>query len=119
MESRTNTANATAVAVRNGKCFLKSIKVEQRAAAAAVLFLQIFNVFAPTVGTTTPVLVIPIPAGSANVDVQTLKLEFQGKYGGLYLDTAFAYAVTTTYNGSTNPTAGQEPAVIAHYENLG
>jgi len=119
MESRTNTANATPVAVRNGKCFIKSIKVEQRAAAAAVLFLQIFNNFSPTVGTTTPRMVIPIPAGDANLDVSLAKIEFQGKYGGLYLDTAFAYAVTTTYNGSTNPTAGQEPAVIAHYENLG
>jgi hypothetical protein len=98
---------------------LKSIKVEQRASAAPRLFLQIFNTNSPTVGTTAPEKVVPVPAGSSNLDVSVLKEEFQGTLGGLHLSTGFAYAVTTTHDGNTAPTAGQEPVVVAHYENLG
>lgn len=119
MVSRTNAQNATATVVRNGRTILKSIKVEQRASAAPVLYLQIFNTNAPTVGTTAPVEVIQVPAGNANVDVNDKKVVYQAKFGGFDLSTGFSYAATTTHDGNTAPTAGQEPTVEIHYETLG
>lgn len=117
--SRTDAANATAVAVRNGRTHIKNIRVEQRASAAPQLFLQVFNTNAPTVGTTAPEVVVPVPAGQANMDLVTLDLPLMAKRGGLELGTGFAYAVTTTHDGLTAPTAGQEPTVIIDYEPLG
>jgi len=119
MISRTAAANATAVVVRNGATLIKNIKVEQRASAAAALFLQIFNTNAPTVGITAPVEVHRVTAGDASLILTFSKVEFQGMQGGFKLDTGFSYAVTTTPTGSTNPTAGQEPVVEIHYEQLG
>lgn len=119
MVSRTPTANATAVVVRNGRTILKNVRVEQRAGAAAQLFLQIFNTNAPTVGTTVPTIVIPIPAGDTQLMFTYHKAIFAGRRGGLDLTTGFSYAVTTTQTGSTAPTAGQEPLVEAHYEAVG
>lgn len=119
MVSRTPTANATAVVVRNGRTLLKSVLCEQRKVTAPVLYLQIFNTSAPTVGTTAPVIVLQIPAGNANVELTMLKAAFEGKFGGLDLGTGFSYAVTTTHDGLTAPTAGDEPLVEIHYEQLG
>jgi hypothetical protein len=93
--------------------------VEQRAAAAPRLFLQLFNTNAPTVGTTVPEIVIPVPAGSGTVDEAVVKVVFKGSQGSLVLNTGLAYAVTTTPTGSTGPTGGQEPVVIVDYEPLG
>ena len=119
MVSRTPAANATAVAVRNGRTLLKSVKIEQRTGAAPVLYLQIFNTNAPTVGTTAPVEVIQVPAGDAALQLKTKKVAYQADFGGFDLGTGFAYAVTTTHDGLTAPTAGQEPLVEIHYEHLG
>ena len=119
MVSRTEAQNATATVVRNGRTLLKSVLVEQRTTDAPVLYLQIFNTNAPTVGTTAPVEVIQVPAGNANVDVNNKKVEYQTKLGGFDLGTGFAYAVTTTHDGNTAPTAGQEPLVEIHYEAIG
>lgn len=119
MRSRTDAANATAVQVRTGRTHIKNVRVEQRKITAPRLFLQIFNVLNPTVGTTAPEMVIPIPAGQANMDLAVLDVPLAAKRGGLELGTGFAYAVTTTHDGSTNPTAGDEPVVIVDYEPLG
>ena len=119
MVSRTPAQNATATVVRNGRTILKNVEVRQRLAAAPRLFLQIFNTNAPTVGTTAPEIVIPVPAGDANITLNRNKVEFQADKGGLDLGTGFSYAVTTTHDGSTNPTATHEPEVIIHYEQLG
>ena len=117
--TRTDAANATAVAVRNGRVHIKNIRMEQRAAAAPRLFLQIFNTNAPTVGTTAPEVAIPVPAGQSNMDMQTLDIIVGAKRGGLELSTGFAYAVTTTPTNAVAPTAGQEPTIIIDYEPVG
>lgn len=119
MQSRTAAQTATATVVRNGAVLLKNIKVEQRAVAAPRLFLQIFNTNAPTVGTTAPELVIPVAAGNANKDSTRNELRAHGEHGGLLLGTGCAYAVTTTHDGNTAPTAGQEPTVTIDYEHVG
>lgn len=119
MQSRTAAQNATATVVRNGAVLLKNIRVEQRAASAPRLFLQLFNTNAPTVGTTAPELVVPVAAGSANKDSARTEFRVQGEHGGVLLGTGCAYAVTTTHDGSTAPTAGQEPTVILDYEHVG
>lgn len=119
MESRTNAADEVAVVVRNGRCLLKSIKMEQRKSDAPVLYLQIFNTNAPTVGITAPVMVLQVSAGSTNLDVAIDKVIFDGKFGGKYLATGFSYAVTATHDGAGAPDAGDEPTIIVHYENLG
>lgn len=119
MRSRTEAANATAVAVRNGRTLLKSVRVEQRTTDAPALKLQIFNTNAPTVGTTAPFMVVPVPAGSALLMISFHKEEYQGPFGGVDLGTGFSYAVTTTHDGLTAPDAGDEPVVDIHYEQLG
>jgi len=119
MQSRTDAQNATATEVRSGATLLKNFKVEQRTTDAPRLFLQIFNIASPTVGTDAPEVVIPVPAGSGNFDSARLGGQFQGNGGGLYLSTALSYAVTTTHDGNTAPDAGDEPVVILDYEQLG
>lgn len=118
-QSRTNAAGASAVSVRAGATRLRGVRVEQRAPAAPALFLQVFNTNSPTVGTTAPVLVVPVPAGSGQLSTPTLRAIFKGTQGALFLSTGLAYAVTTTPTGSTGPTGGQEPTVIVDYEPLG
>lgn len=118
-KSVTNAANATAVAVRSGRTHLKNIRLTQRTGAAPRLFLQVFNTNAPTVGTTAPEAVFPVPAGDSNLDCTMLDMPLMGKRGGLELGTGFAYAVTTTPSNAVAPTAGQEPKVEIDYEPLG
>lgn len=64
---------------------------------AAVIYLKIYNkASAPTVGTDTPVLTIPIPASAPfNIDI--------GGANGFYLGTGIAYGFTTDAadNGTT------------------
>jgi len=119
MRSDTPAANATAVLVRTGRTVVKNISVEQRAPTAPVLYMQIYNNAAPTVGTTVPNDVIEIPAGNANLDVSQLGVDYVGPWGGKNYGTALAFAVTTTNGGSTNPTAGQEPRVTIDYNAIG
>lgn len=117
--SRTAAQNATATAVRTGRTHLRNVRVRQRTTDAPRLFLQIFNAASPTVGTTAPEIVLPVPAGSANMDSQGYDYPMQGPRGGVELGTALAYAVTTTHDGNTAPDAGDEPEVIIDYEPLG
>lgn len=119
MQSRTDAQNATATQVRSGATLLKGFKVEQRTTDAPRLFLQVYNTNSPTVGTTAPEVVVPVPAGSANFDSARLGGQLQGNGGGLYLSTGLAYAVTTTHDGLTAPDAGDEPVVMLDYEQLG
>ena len=119
MRSDTPVTNATAVVVRNGRTIVKNISIEQRNSAAPVLYLQVFNTNAPTVGTTAPIIVMQSPAGNANLDVNQISSDFQGPLGGFDFSTGLSYAATTTFNGSTNPTAGQEPRVTMDYNQIG
>jgi hypothetical protein len=112
-------ADNTAVVVRTGATILKSLKVAQRATGAAVVYLQLFNTASITPGTTAPVAVVPVPAGSTIMDAAVLKLIFAGTKGGGQFSTALGYCCTTTHDGSTSPTAGQEPEVIINWEPLG
>jgi len=119
LRSETAAANATAVDVRTGAVLIKNIKVAQRTVDAPRLFLQIFNVHNPSVGSTAPEIVIPVPAGNATLDSASLSVEAMTPVGGLYLSTGFAYAVTTTPSGSTNPDGGDEPRILIDYNQLG
>jgi hypothetical protein len=69
---------------------------------ASVVYLKIYNkATAPTVGTDTPVLTVPIPASAVfNIDV--------GGATGFYLGTGIAYGFTTDAadNGTTALSAG-------------
>lgn len=112
----TTIQGATATVLRNGRAQVKSIKVEQWTFDAPVLYLQLFNTNNPTVGTTAPVMVIPIPAGSTILQGPQVKAEFQSEYGGLPFATGLSLAVTTTHDGATGPDAGDEPRVTVHYE---
>ena len=116
MLSRTAAANATATEVRTGAVLIRNARIRQFTAAAPVLYLQIFNVEVPTVGTTAPVEVIRIPAKVTDQQATVTKRTMYSSLGGLYLDTGFAYAVTTTHDGNTAPDAGDEPEVEINYE---
>lgn len=119
MRSDTPAANATAVVVRNGRTIIKNISIEQRNQAAPVLYLQVFNTNAPTVGTTVPVFVMQAPVGNLTLDNNQISADFQGPLGGFDLSAGFSYAVTTTQTGLTAPTAGQEPRVTVDYNQIG
>lgn len=119
MQSRTNAQNATATVVRTGATLIKGIRIEQHSNAAPALCLQIFNTASPTVGTTAPLVVMHVPAGSTKPDYTRLAAQFQGQFGGLHLGTGLSYAVTTTPGGLTAPTAGDEPVIIIDYSAIG
>lgn len=115
MVSRTAAANATAVALGAGPFVLTSVKV-RRYVGAAALFLQIFDNNAPTVGTTAPYLVLPIPLFVSGMPEVNQKYPFAGNRGGVRMRSGLSYAVTTTPGGLTDPIAGEEPTVEMYYE---
>src|SRR5574337_986568 len=104
-------ADNTAVVIRTGATRLKSVEVKQFVGAASQLYLQLFNTASITPGTTAPVKVIPIPAGDTQLDCTVYKENYSGKRGGIEFATALGYCVTTTHDGASAPTSGQEPAV--------
>lgn len=112
-------ADNTAVVARTGRTKIKSVKVSQRVGAAAQLYLQLFNTASITPGTTTPVLVLLVPAGDTLMDAMQIKYVFTGMRGGIDFSTALGYCVTTVHDGGTAPTAGQEPEVVINWEPLG
>ena len=114
--TRTPAANATAVVVRAGITEVKRIRVKQFNSAAPRLFLQLFNTNAPTVGTTAPELVLRIPAGDSKKD--SARAQYQINGNDMNFATGLSYAVTTTHDGNTAPTAGHEPEVIVDWEPL-
>ena len=74
-------------------------------ANSATTYYQFFNVASGsvTLGTTTPLFVIPVPAGlAANLSMAE----------GWVFGTAMSFAATTTYNGSNAPTSAVD-CVIA------
>lgn len=115
--SRTAAQNATATVVRNGACIINRVRVRQYAGAAPRVYLQLFNTNAPTVGTTAPEMVIPVPAGNTQMAATVQDVNLTGK--GNRFSTGLAYAVTTVHDGAVAPTAGQEPEVIVDWEPLG
>lgn len=112
--STTANANATRVQVRNGATRVKKIEIYVRAASSTRLYLQGFNTYTPTIGTTTPDLVLMIPPGRA-VKQKKQAVIFASEEGGLYFNTAFAFAVTTTATGSTDPASADQPEVRVHW----
>ena len=120
MISRTVGQTATATQVITNRVMLEKVEVAQSSAVAPRLFLQIFNVKVPTVGVTTPEMVLPIPAGRTLGCAQNRRhYDMTGDLGGCDFSTGLSYAVTTTPGGSTNPTAGDEPLVKIKYELVG
>lgn len=118
MSLSTNLVDEAPVVLRNGRALVASIKVTQFVFDAPALYLQVFNTNAPTVGTTAPVMVIPVPAGSTQWPEWT-KIDFAGKRGGMHFATGLSVAVTTTHDGSTGPDAGDDPQVIIDWEPVG
>jgi hypothetical protein len=112
-------ADNTAVVIRTGSTKLTAVEVAQRVAAAPVLYLQLFNTASITPGTTAPFKVVNIPAGNVLLDANKIKEVYSGKHGGIEFGTALGYCVTTTHDGATAPTAGQEPEVSLQWEPLG
>lgn len=84
LASAANTTNATSVKTSAGRVF----RLIGHNAAAALRYLKIYNkASAPTVGTDTPFMTIPLPASAAfNIDL--------GQYG-IYLSAGVAFALTT------------------------
>lgn len=116
-QTRVAAQNATALAIRNGACIIKRVRVRQYAGAAPRLFLQLFNTNAPTVGTTAPEMVIPVPAGNTKMNATVRDVNFTGD--SEQFGTGLAIAVTTVHDGAVAPTAGQAPEVIVDWEPLG
>lgn len=112
--STTANANATRVQVRNAATRIKKIEVYVRSASSARLYLQGFNTYTPTIGTTTADLVLMIPPGRATKQ-KKMAVVFASEEGGLYFSSAFAFAVTTTPGGSTNPATADQPQVKVHW----
>lgn len=114
-----NAMSGVAVLIRTGSTKLCTIQVSQRAVAAPLLHLQLYDTASPVVGTTAPIKVVPIPAGAINMQQMSYKETYSGSRGGIEFATALACAVTTTHDGAIGPTAGQEPQVIIRWEPLG
>jgi len=111
-------ADETLVLVHTGKVLTRKIDVRQHTNDAPVLYLQLFDVVAPTVGTTAPNKVLVIPAGITK-QVSVAVYNISGSLGGLSFGTALSFAVTTTHDGSTGPDAGDDPEVILDYTPIG
>jgi hypothetical protein len=84
LASAANTTNATSVKASAGRVF----RILGHNAAGALRHLKIYNkASAPTVGTDTPFMTIPLPASASfNIDL--------GQFG-IYLSAGIAYALTT------------------------
>ena len=119
--SRTAALNDVGVAIRTGATLLRSIRARQLAPAAPKLYLQLFNVAGASVvlGTTVADEVLLLPAGDSKRDEVGLFADFHSRKGGQLFDTALSVFCTTTANGLTAPTAGQEPDVTIDYEKIG
>ena len=111
---RDKDADETLVLVFTGENLLRDVKILQHTVDAPVLYLQIYDVVAPTVGTTAPNHVVRCPAGITG-QVSVMKQTFHSSLGGIHHGTALSFAVTTTHDGNGAPDAGDEPEVILNY----
>lgn len=118
MISRTANANATAIAIRNGTTRLQKVQAYIRAASSARLYIQLFNSNSPTIGTTTPDLILMIPPGRVGKQ-KKVSFIFASEEGGCYLSSGLSAAVTTTPTGSTNPESADRPELVIKYDNAG
>jgi len=106
------------VDIVTGNILLRSVKVLQKTVDAPVLYLQLFNAASPTVGTTAPTMVLPIPAGLA-ASFATATYKFSANLGGINFGTGLAIAVTTAHDTADAPDAGDEPDVTIEYHPIG
>ena len=118
MVSRNVNVDKTAAVLHSGAVLLRVIRVLQKTDDAPQLFLQVFNTKSPTVGTTAPALVLPVPAGIKGQGVP-YTYHFHGPRGGVELGTGLAIAVTAKYDDDTSPDAGDEPDVDVEFRPLG
>ena len=118
-QTRIVAQNATATEVRTGATRVKKVSVRQKTSDAPRLYLQLFNILTPTVGTTVPVDVFRVPVGDAARQPPWEKYIFASSFGGKFYDTGLSFAVTTTPTGLTAPDSGDEPEVIVDWEPLG
>lgn len=110
---------ATGTLIRDGATLLRKIKIKASVSDSPVLSIQVHNSAAPTIGTDAPVHVIQVPAGNTVTPLAEHTFIFVGPKGGYELDTGLYLACTTTHDGSTDPTAGDEPHVTVDYAALG
>ena len=88
-------ANNTVQAIKASAGVLRGYFLDNTANSATTYF-QFFNIASGSVslGSSSPLFVIPVPAGlAANLAMS----------GGWTFSTAMSFAATTTYNGSTAP----------------
>lgn len=116
---KTFAALGAAQVVRTGRSLLRSLRVKVYKAGAAEFYIQIFNTASPTLGTTAPIEVIRVPAAETILPLQDKVVNYEGPKGGQEFSTALTVACTTTHDGATVATSGQEPDVIVDYEQLG
>jgi len=91
---------------------MTKVTIDVPLAAAAETFIQLWDNAAPTPGTTTPRVVLPIP----RVALMGLRRRISYIFpGGLVFGTALSWEPTTTYNGSTIPVGADLPLAIAVY----
>lgn len=125
--ARSRTANqgaaATNVSSGSAKSELSSVVIETPDGMTNKVFLQIFDNSSPTVGTTVPDIVVPIPAPPVDTILgqnikgkKKYKVVLAGPKGGLDFSSGLSYAVTTTGNGNTDPAAGDKPTVLVFYQ---
>ena len=88
--------NATAQTIKSSAGWLGKVQCDNQNASWA--YLQIFNTTTPTVGTTAPLAIVPMPPSLSNGFVQN-------GIGEQY-STAIAVAATTTATGATGVTTG-------------
>ena len=116
-QNRNPTHDETPTAATSAENLLRQVLVRQHINDAPVLYLQVFDDPAPTVGATVPLMVLPIPAGISG-QASTQKYTFHGSRGGLHLVNGLTFAVTSTHDGGTGPDAGDEPEVIVDYSDI-
>lgn len=107
----TSWTNTTEVQVQNGAARVKAVQIKLAPAAAADSYLQIYNVFNSTPGTTVPDCVIYIPT-SAKLGKTMIKLNL----GGVRLDTGFSWFVSTTATGGTAATTSAPESVDVFWD---
>lgn len=107
---RNTSQDEVASLVRTGATKLSAVHVKQRGPTAPILYLQIYDNAAPTVGTTTPALALEIPAGETGQH-QNRKYIIEGSKGGMNMATALSIACTTTPGGPTGPASADRPEV--------
>ncbi len=95
--------------VKTGPCRLRHITVNN--VNAAVRYLHLYDkATAPTAGTDTPVLTIPIPAGTSR--------DIPHGNGGFVFELGLGYSLTTSISGASGNVSANEHVVSLGYNEM-